>query len=364
MVISFLDLLGFTELVKDCPCFAGINFNRFNEIWREMHSDSNYVKDDSCEFAQAKFFFAPNNIISISDSMIITADIEKTEKFIVQLCEFVKRCFINNERNPFCTIERCGYMFDDSIECSYKKNKGVCAFPFEVPIGSMSPIGQDVEEIKLFHKKFRMMNSILFRGCLRVGNQIMISNSSNVFNGDVVNSLNVFGYDYVKTVSLEKKGKGARLFCDKTIVSATNSDFVRKGIRSIDRGNEIYEILWSYISLEYAETKGWNATKSFERVAAAVGVSEFNGDNKLFPLDYAIELVKIHQTSEDYISVQYIETLKSVALGVYKYAIDNDVTGLSLTRCGKVEKIEDIINGKISPYTEYRVSEKELDDFL
>jgi len=48
MLIAFLDLPGFTILVKECPGLAHQNFDRFNEIWRTMCSDASMsAKGDS-----------------------------------------------------------------------------------------------------------------------------------------------------------------------------------------------------------------------------------------------------------------------------------------------------------------------------
>jgi hypothetical protein len=369
MVVSFFDLLGFNQLVQTCPCFAGQNFDRFNHILKQMYYDGkqNNPTDD---FFMAKCFTKPNNIISMSDSVIMTADDADAEWLVIQLCEFINKCFVANEEVFVYTMGNslCGYKTDDSIYCT----KNDCNFPFAIQPNSILS-KEKQKEYEIEYKELKMKNSILFRGGIRIGNQVNISKFINIIQNEPSEDINLFGYDYVKTVSLEQAGKGARLFCDNTILDALPKEsLVKKSIREIDIKRGIYEIHWSYIVLEYMETSGgWSKNKARDRVAAMLGVPIFK-ENKMSTLEYAVELLRIYKNCEpcenasdeelksyNKIIEQYDETLKSVALGIYKYAVDNNINEFP-----DKSRIIDIINDKICPLIKLVLDENSLNDFL
>ena len=135
---------------------------------------------------------------------------------------------------------------------------------------------------------------------------------------------------------------------------------VHKVIRTIDC--ETFEILWSYIATHYDDARVHNEAID-GKIAFALGALPPHVQGAVSPLDYAIRLMEIYEESDAEIKVQYEETLKSVALGIYKYAIDNEVLKLSMASHGD-RGVGEIINEKLSSLSNFKLSLDSLGAFL
>ena len=230
MIVAFLDLLGFSQLLDLSTEVALDNMNSFNNVIKTRVLDiathpieeykNNYPNDTHfLKFVEKSAVSSFEYLISFSDSLILGS--QDLPLFIEQLSNFVATLYINYSE-PFRR------KFDDLFNVDSNKNMS-----FEN--GSLRN-----------HKAF----PILFRGGLSNGSDVGFFKENCIQNGKFCyDGYNVFGKTYLNAVKLEHSGKGPRLFCDKSIVDNLKN---RSMIRIVDRDDEIYEIVWT------VEACGWS----------------------------------------------------------------------------------------------------------
>lgn len=304
MVISFLDLLGFSWLMEYDLKTAYYNLDFFNRIINTKISDEKCHPKESYELNMQEFventsITSFNNMISISDSLIISSD--NPNIFVKQLSNFVACSFIeSNEpfRDVFDDIKKVKYEYEYSHESKSVERKKVCAFP------------------------------LLFRGGISIGEVIFSSEIQIINNEAKRNGLNVCGIPYLEAVKLENSGKGPRLFCNNSFVNSLNSDS-KKAIRLVGKikNEEIYEIVWTYYAFEAME----NCSNKIENIQRCLNRTV---------LPPAINLYNYFKDDENN-RLHYFELVKLIFRGAIKYAndnIENDIHTLEILK----SKINDL----------------------
>lgn len=196
MVIAFLDLLGFSWLMEYDLKAAYYNLDHFNRIISTKIIDAKCYPKDSCstvmqQFVENTSITSFNNMVSISDSLIIGSD--NPDIFVKQLCNLISSAFIESNKDFRIEIEDIKHVKDEpnlnKETCTVKWEK-VCAFP------------------------------LLFRGGISIGD-VIFSNEMQIINNEAKrNGLNVCGIPYLEATRLEKSGKGPRLFCSHAFVNS------------------------------------------------------------------------------------------------------------------------------------------------
>lgn len=318
MIVGFLDLLGFSQLLDISTEIALDNATSFSrEIERRImdrRSTEEYIEKypDDCNFAENSIGTSFDHLISFSDSLILGS--KNIELFVGQLCNFVSSLYITSSE-PFRE-------------------------PFEDVFNVYSKVISSYENgMPRYHKAF----PILFRGGLSVGEDCFFFEQPYIKNGVFCNDgYNVFGKTYLNAVKLEKSGKGPRLFCDRSVVDNIQN---KRIIREIDKKNGIFEIAWT---IEGCETLScWS--DAWKNIMEAI-------NSKLLPP--AINFVRFYNSNQKYETIlpHYSELLKLVCRGIVKYAVD---------ACDKGEKALEKINfflGKAG-LSEYTLSDL-LDGFI
>ncbi len=318
MIVGFLDLLGFSQLLDISTEIALDNTNSFNrEIERRIKdrfSAEEYIKNcpDGRNFAENSIGTSFDYLISFSDSLILGS--KNIELFVRQLCNFVSSLYIMYSK-PF------GEPFEDVFDVDSNK------------------ISSYENGMSRYHKAF----PILFRGGLSVGEDCFFFEQPYIKNGTFCfDGYNVFGRTYLNAVRLEKSGKGPRLFCDKSVIKNIQN---KRIVREVDEKKDLFEIVWT---IEGCETESCSSD-AWDNVMESI-------DSKLLPP--AINFVKFYSSNQKYEKIlpHYSELLKLVCRGIVKYAAD---------ACDKGEKALEKINCFLGEagLPEYTISDL-LDGFI
>lgn len=214
MIVAFLDLLGFSNLLESDLKIAIDNLNLFNNtIFCKKIDEKHYEKARSVSsFSYVK---------SVSDSLILGSD--NPDLFIIQLCDYFTTVYIESTvpfRNEFTDIK----------EVSSDRNTTIVREGNKIEINSKGAF------------------PVLFRGGISFGDECPFFEENQIINGKMVKgALNVTGPTYLKAVQLEKSGKGPRLFCDKKVADKINDKSI---IKEVNAEKSIYEIIWTVRACE------------------------------------------------------------------------------------------------------------------
>lgn len=203
-VVVFLDLLGFSEIMKNNSKDSYEKLNNLSRYIHDKFSDGKEQRKNKTDEEEEKLrktdITSFENLIYFSDSLIISADEEHVNLFICQLGNFIVnwtqkelKCMPNNEE----------------------------------------------------HKT----PPLLFRGGIAIGD--VIFNSEQIISDGQYNLLgatNVSGKSYVDAVHLESAGKGPRLFCNGEVAKLLKDLPILKQVKE-----DVYEIIWTYYICEQFE---------------------------------------------------------------------------------------------------------------
>lgn len=306
MVVAFLDLLGFSQLLDLSTEVALDNVNSFNNVIRTRVFDNathsieeyrkNYPNDEQfLRFVEKSAVCSFEYLISFSDSLILGS--HDLDLFVDQLANLVATLYINYSE-PF------RLKFENIFDVSSNK---IVSY-------------EDGNLRK--HKAF----PILFRGGLSFGEEVGFFKENCIQDGKFCyEGYNVFGKTYLNAVRLEHKGKGPRLFCDRLIADNLKNKCL---LRVVDKDEEIYEIVWTIEACEATECssdKWYNVKYSiFEKMLPA-----------------AINFVCFYLSDSKFGEVlpQYEELLKLVCRGIVRYADIN---------CNKANEALQLINQNLN----------------
>lgn len=294
MVIAFLDLLGFSWLVKNNIVTANDNLNTFNRIIQtkiidnrthpvEEYSEENGLK----EFARNTAISSFDNMISISDSLVIGA--ADADLFVRQICNFITTTFFQSSesfKKPFSDLKYVENRNIYDIDANYQHYPHM-AFP------------------------------ILFRGGISFGDDIIFHKVGQIWQGKYSEEgLNVRGLPYVEAVKLEKSGKGPRLFCNKKFVDSLENE--RHIVMPVK--DNIYEIIWTYYACEATGCrvgdKMHNVKDRIEDKLLLRAVNLYN---------YYYQHQDENRSPEEQEYKHYEEFILLICKGIVKYASDNNL---------------------------------------
>lgn len=279
MIVAFLDLLGFSYLLKTDQKVALNNLNHFNnDLLRRESDDQKMDESDGDSVAKLRETSSISSflyMISFSDSLVLGSD--QPDLFVKQLSGYLADLYIEFSEpfiNPFKDINEVHSLKDTTSlrEGSRVEVKSDRAFP------------------------------LLFRGGISYGKDVDFYQEYHIYEKTLKrNSLSVSGLTYLEAVELEKAGKGPRLFCNKEVVDKISDKAI---IREVDAKKDIYEIIWTVQACEKLEhSKG----------IAAVHNSIYG--TLLLP---ALNLYKYYKDKE--VKDQYLELVKLVCRGSLIYA--------------------------------------------
>lgn len=320
MIVAFLDLLGFSAIVRQNIETALDTMNAFNNVIKtkvideKTHPLSGYKEQDPNSiglhnFVEKSSVTSFEQMISFSDSLVLGGS--NIDLFIIQLSNFVASVFVQYSepfRQNFTNIEDVESDFATATGSGeYRKHM---AFP------------------------------IMFRGGISVGDDVGFFNEYHIKDKELKRtSLNVLGLTYLNAVKLESFDKGPRLFCDKSVVVASAN---KKILKIVDEKNEIYEIVWT---IECCEAMGCSSDH-WRNVIEAIS-------KKLLPA--SINLYAYYKDKSETVALQYKNLLDLVCIGIVKYARD---------MCGKEEMAIKHINIQLNQADLSQINGSILEGFL
>lgn len=337
MIIAFLDLLGFSNLIKNDLITARDNLSIFNDVLRtkvidaKCHPVSEYSEKNGLRnFAENSAVTSFNYLISISDSLIIGAN--NPDLFVRQLSNFVSTIFIDYTEafeNPF-----------KNINSVTSNQRGNCIINSDGK-GEFVPYRS---------------SPLLFRGGITYGDDVSFNKEGNIWNNEYqLSGVNVSGLSYVRAVKLESSAAGPRLFCDKEFVEKLQDIDVKHSIRRLK--NDLYEIVWTYFGCEATVKEGSVVRNAYKRIESFFLPRAIN----LYSYYCKIESINDQESnSKSRICQQYDEFIKLICRGILQYVSCNG-------KPDDVSRIMKIINEKLenigSEYS-WRLDYEELKAFL
>ncbi|OUO48010.1 hypothetical protein [Megasphaera sp. An286] len=282
-IAVFLDLLGFSELVKRDKEAAYNNLNKVSRHIHTMYSDWKKLKKRNLSSEERELFLRTSvdsfeYLLFISDSLIIGARAQEIELFICQLSNFISKLVIEQLEN-----------FQRRIENNIDEVK------------DYNTINGSLEGEISYPNAF----PILFRGGMAVGDAVfhMEPRIADKKYSQLKN-LNVYGKAYVEAVHLESSGKGPRVFCREQDVIDLKEEL--PAVQKVK--NEVYEIIWPYYtclskSIEHCPEK---AKENINKVIEEL-------------LSPALNL-STYYWKEGAISEHYMELLRLIWKGIILYA--------------------------------------------
>lgn len=319
MIIAFLDILGFTQLVEHNYQTAIDNLNEFNNYISIARGDStnhsidSYKDPELRKFAEKNYVTSFDNILTMSDSLVIATN--DPNVFVKQLSTMLCHLFM-------ATSQNFSKPFDDIYDVDSSKN--VHAYIVEEN-------GERQCRFE-YHKVF----PLLFRGGVTVEKEHTLSDGtpvnglsffkqSQVIDGENVMGYNVCGQDYVEAVKLESSGKGPRLFCSKDFYNQVGEE-QKKYLRNLNPNT--YEILWTY------ECCTCGSESSNIQLNITNGINNF--------LKPSIQLYKYYlkyeneDLNENASAMELLKHYKQlvflVCRGIYKYAVEHGIQSDNVKR--------------------------------
>lgn len=289
MIVGFLDLLGFSQLLDLSTEVATDNVNSFNYVIQNRVIDNLSHPKEECKndnhndnhlnrFEEKSAVSSFDYMISFSDSLILGSN--SIELFIEQLCNLVSSLYIY-----------------------YSK-------PFRKQVVDMFNVYTNkIASYEHGHIRNHKAFPILFRGGLSVGNDCKFFTANSIQNRKFCcDGYNVLGRTYLNAVRLEHSGKGPRLFCDKSVVDSMQN---RRAVRMVNEEKNIFEIVWTIEGCEATQCSSDPWVNILDRI-----------DSLLLPA--AINFVKFYGSDQRYVEIlpQYEELLRLVCRGIVKYAAD------------------------------------------
>lgn len=299
MIVAFLDLLGFSSLLKENAETALDNLNAVNDAIRTRITDrlmvcSSPASESEVDSAEKWTLTSFNQMISFSDSLVIGGN--DANSFVSQLANFVASMYIKRSE------------------------------PFRKQFDNINSIttNQNVDAMGNGFFRYHQAAPVFFRGGVSVGDQVCFFDEYNIRDSGIYQSRNITGNTYLNAVKLEQSGKGPRLFCDHSVVDALSDKKVKGMINKVKGETEIFEIVWT---MEGCSIPGYCVEK-WKKICESIGTTM---------LPPAINLYRYYREKE-VLKEQYKELLKLVCCGIVKYA---DV------ECNRANDAIDLINQKL-----------------
>lgn len=275
MVVAFLDLLGFSELLRKNQDAAVTNLVYFNQALNAKFNDYEKMKNMSTEKPLKEYIDNSSiksfkDVISVSDSLIITSN--NSDEFVKNISHLLSQLYIESNE-------------------SYR-----------------TPYNEENVDSKKSNSNDEYMKNVplLFRGGVSIGTDVVIPNAVCIRDFTKNIGITISGRTYLDAVKLEKSGKGPHLFCNKDFVQSLND---KSCIRLYNANLGIYEIVWSYLGCEVGE-KHLEHTQNIN-----------SGLEKM--LIPALNLYVYYRSHNPDFLIYYKELVEIVCRGILKYDLDH-----------------------------------------
>ena len=312
MLVAYLDVLGFSELIKqdaikanDVLCMIQ---NRMQTFFTDdkTHPQDEFEANNPKDSWKLSLRSRPTTFdyfINASDSVVIISK-DDNPLFMRNLSHFMSTVFMLSAK-PF--------------QKSFLDVKDVKSdFFFDWHGSNLYP-----------HKAV----PVLLRGGIAQGKKIYISEIRNIIDKTPERAWNISGETFLRAVKSESRGKGPRLFCDKSIVEWINqlsyheTEDLKKMIRKAGEGDdESYELVWTIDACEsdFGSTRGTSISHLEDNVTRSI-------EENLFPP--AKNICEAHRSDNEDVFKHYEEFMYLIVNGILQYARKNKLDNIK-----KVEK--------------------------
>lgn len=311
MVVAFLDLLGFSELLRKNQDAAVTNLVYFNQALNAKFNDYEKMKNMSTEKSLKEYIDDSSiksfkDVISVSDSLIITSN--DSDEFVKNISHLLSQLYIESNESY-----RIPYNLDGLKNKEYVDSKNLNS-----------------------NDEYMKNVPLLFRGGVSIGTDVAIPNAVCIRDFNKNTGITISGRTYLDAVKLEKSGKGPHLFCNKDFAQSLKD---KSCIRLYNVSLGIYEIVWSYWGCEVGNKDSEHMEKNVHSALK----------NMLVP---ALNLYVYYRSHNPDFLIYYKELVEIVCRGMLKYDLDH---------CGN----ENYSSQKImEEFTEREISISEIGNFL
>lgn len=309
MLVAYLDILGFSRLIKqdmtkvnDVLCMVQDRM-KTEFVDDKLHPQEEFEKHnpkESWALSARSRFSTFDYFISASDSVVIISQ-KDTPLFMRNLSYFMATTFM------------------------------LSAKPFQKNFSDVACVNSEHFIDFPPHKA----EPILFRGGIAQGERkdICISEIRNIIDKKPEKAWNISGETFLRAVKAESRGKGPRLFCDKSIVEWINqlsyheTEDLKKMIRKAGEGDdESYELVWTIDACEsdFGSTRGTSISHLEDNVTRSI-------EENLFPP--AKNICEAHRSDNEDVFKHYEEFMYLIVNGILQYARKNKLDNIK-----KVEK--------------------------
>jgi hypothetical protein len=324
MLIAYLDILGFSRLIKqdmakvnDVLCIVQ---DRMKTAFMDdkLHPQEEFEKHnpkESWALSERSRFSTFDYFISASDSIVIISK-NDTPLFMRNLSYFMATVFMLSAK-------------------SFQKN-----FLDMECVDSERFIDYDGID---FHP--HKAEPILFRGGIAQGERenICISEIRNIIDKKLERAWNISGETFLKAVKAESRGKGPRLFCDKSITEWVNklptheTEDLRKILRRVGEGDEeSCELVWTIDACEsnFGSTRGTSISNLEDNATRAIR------DNLFPPAKNLCEAAR--KLYDEEVFIHYKEFMYLTVNGILQYSKKNNLTNIKEVEKNLLKEMENI----------------------
>lgn len=328
MFIAYLDILGFSRLVKEdvitaYDAITSVERRKITQFEDDKVGDKEGVEENILDenilekirsLSKRSSIITFDDFISGSDSIVIMSK-EDNPLFMRNLSHFVAAIFMLSAK-PF------------------QKD-------FEDMDRVLSPL---IGTWDGYSMRLHKAVPVLLRGGIAwEPGQGAVLDIKNIINKELQPSWNIIGETFLKAVRAESRGKGPRLFCDQSIIdwinASSESDVkeLKKLIRCVeDDGKKTYELVWTIDACEcdVASSGGVSLTDPMSNVCSRMT------ENLFLP---AKNLYKGYKKKGDEEAVKHYEELMHLIVnGLLKYPQNNGIADVKTIEDGLSKRMSNI----------------------
>lgn len=326
-IVTFLDMLGFSNLIKKNSETAYLNIADVAHRIKIKYDDQIKTEKglDSCKNPQLiqkhSQFSAINTFehcIIFSDSVVIGASAKNAALFMEQL----SRLLVDIVGDGLSNIK--GGIPSDIDSVPNKRSRYL-----------------DEDGMIRNHDAY----PILFRGGLSVGerSKLLFQPVFQIEEKNISQGLSIIGVPYVEAIRLEKSGKGPRLFCSSQLAQILQEQLGKEApiMKKVDEdiNGNICEFIWTYYAVKQNQPKN---------------CPEKDIDNAIH--NFLIPALNLagYYWKEGAVAAHYLEFIKLIWEGIMLYAQINKIPEEKIkaikekmTKCWYKNMIEPSLSEKI-----------------
>lgn len=321
MLVAYLDVLGFSEIIKQNAVKANDVLCMIQNRMQTSYTDDKINSQEAFEANNPKESWGlasrsrPTTFdyfINASDSIIIISK-DDNPLFMRNLSHFMAEVFMLSAK-PF--------------QKSFLDVKDVKSeFFFDWYGSNLCP-----------HKAV----PILLRGGIAQGEKICISEIRNIIAKTLERAWNISGETFLNAVKAESRGKGPRLFFDKSVIewisnlSDNKVEDLKKMIRRVGEGEEeSYELVWTIDACEsdFGSTRGTSISHLKDNVTRSI-------KENLFPP--AKNICESYMDDNEAVFEHYREFMYLIVNGILQYSKKNNLDNVEETEKDLLKEMENM----------------------